>query len=417
MGSAMSIRKREWKSNGTKGEAWIVDYFSNDPKTGKPKRHIKSFKTKGAAREWWDLQSGSVRRGTHTAESQSINVRQAAEDWLKAIELENREQSTLAQYRQHVTFHINPLLGDEKLAKLTAPAIKRFRDQLLERDVAKGDGKLSRSTAKKVLQSLKALIKDAHQRGNVAQNVATGITVKMDKRTKAKLEIGRDIPSRAEVRALIEKAEGRWRPLIVTAALTGLRASELRGLTWADVDFDARTIRVRQRADRYNVIGPLKSDTSRRDIPMSPEVVTTLREWKLRCPKHREPDAKKDDPGKLWLVFPNGDGNIESHGNLHNRCFIPLQITAGVTVNAGKRDADGMPMVEPKYGLHGLRHFYASWLINRKQDGGMELPAKIVQNRLGHSTIQITLDLYSHLFPAHEDHFQELADAERALLA
>jgi len=81
-------------------------------------------------------------------------------------------------------------------------------------------------------------------------------------------------------------------------------------------------------------------------------------------------------------------------------------VAAGVTDEAGR----------PKYGgLHALRHFYASWCINRKADGGLELPAKVVQERLGHSSILMTMDTYGHLFPRGDDG-AELANAERALL-
>ena len=66
-------------------------------------------------------------------------------------------------------------------------------------------------------------------------------------------------------------------------------------------------------------------------------------------------------------------------------------------------------------GLHAFRHFYASWCINRRADGGLELPAKLVQERLGHSSIVITLDLYGHLFPRGDDG-SELAAAETSLL-
>jgi integrase len=80
------------------------------------------------------------------------------------------------------------------------------------------------------------------------------------------------------------------------------------------------------------------------------------------------------------------------------------------------RDEDGKPVVRAKYtGLHALRHFYASWCINRKIDGGLELPAKVVQERLGHSSITVTLDTYGHLFPRGDD-ADELAAAETALL-
>ena len=82
-------------------------------------------------------------------------------------------------------------------------------------------------------------------------------------------------------------------------------------------------------------------------------------------------------------------------------------------VRAGVVDANG----NAKYtGLHPYRHFYASWLINRKADGGLELPIKTVQQRLGHSSIVMTSDTYGHLFPRTDDG-REMADAGRRLMA
>jgi len=79
-------------------------------------------------------------------------------------------------------------------------------------------------------------------------------------------------------------------------------------------------------------------------------------------------------------------------------------------------DSAGEPVRAPKYpGIHALRHFFASWCINRKVDGGRELPAKVVQERLGHSSITMTLDRYGHLFPTGNDR-DEGAEAEKALL-
>lgn len=69
----------------------------------------------------------------------------------------------------------------------------------------------------------------------------------------------------------------------------------------------------------------------------------------------------------------------------------------------------------PKYALHAFRHFFASWCINRKADGGRELPAKFVQGLLGHSSIVMTLDRYGHLFPRGDDR-AELAIAAKVLL-
>lgn len=98
---------------------------------------------------------------------------------------------------------------------------------------------------------------------------------------------------------------------------------------------------------------------------------------------------------------------MEFHVNVIQRGLQPTMKAAGVTT------ADA----RPKYpGLHALRHFYASWCINRKADGGLELPTKTVQARMGHSSITVTMDTYGHLFPRGDD-TAELAAAEATLLA
>jgi len=173
--------------------------------------------------------------------------------------------------------------------------------------------------------------------------------------------------------------------------------SELRGLRWRDVDLKKNELHVRQRADRYNEMGAPKSESSQRVVPFGPKVANTLREWKLQS-QHK---------GDNDLVFPTGTGKPESNSNTIQRGLVPAVIAAGVV------DGDG----KPKYtGMHALRHFYASWLINRPQDGGHGLPPKVVQERLGHSTITMTMDTYGHLFPRGDD-ADELAAAENALFA
>ena len=116
-----------------------------------------------------------------------------------------------------------------------------------------------------------------------------------ERRLKGKLKVGVDIPTPDEIKAIVAVLEGRWRPILLTAIFTGLRASELRGLRWQDVDLNKSVISVRQRADRYREIGAPKSEAGERTVPISPMVLNALREWKLRCPK-----------GNLDLVFPNG---------------------------------------------------------------------------------------------------------------
>ena len=139
---------------------------------------------------------------------------------------------------------------------------------------------------KKVLVSLGSLLADAQERGLVIRNAVPeksrarqqGKDRRQQRRQKGKLKIGVDIPTREEIKAIVGAMKGRWRPLLLTAIFTGLRASELRGLRWADVDLDKREIRVHQRADSFNAICRPKSEAGERSAPMPPLVVNTLRE-------------------------------------------------------------------------------------------------------------------------------------------
>jgi integrase len=191
--------------------------------------------------------------------------------------------------------------------------------------------------------------------------------------------------------ALREARFNKWRPLIMVAAFSGLRASELRGLRWRDLDLQKGLLHVRQRADRYNAIGSPKSGKSTRRLPLPADLVNTLREHKLSS-KFSKPDE---------LVFCNGAGNVESLANIRNRGLVPAWREAGVT--------------DRYEGMHSLRHWFASWCANRKEDGGLGLPMKVVQERMGHSSILITADHYSHLFPV-EAADQELSDSAARLI-
>jgi integrase len=277
--------------------------------------------------------------------------------------------------------HIIPFIGKVRLAEINAPAVRSFEKALQ-------DAGRSKFIIKRAVSYLGSILADAVDVGQAQRNVVRERKRgRKGKSRKRALEVGVDIPTPQEIMSMINNSEGKWRAIIVTAAFTGLRASELRGLRWCDVDFKANEINVRQRADILNVIGRLKSDASTRTIPFGPFVANTLKEWKLACPK-----------GELDLVFPTGTGKVERLANVINRGLKPAQ---------GEN---------PKYtGMHALRHFYASWCINRVQDGGLGLPPKNVQARLGHSTIALTLDRYSHLFKGEGAAEQDAA--ERRLLA
>ena len=200
----------------------------------------------------------------------------------------------------------------------------------------------------------------------------------------------RVIPTKSEIRAMIANVPEQHRPLIVTAIFTGMRISELRGLSWEPVDFNSKVIEVKQRADRYNEIGKPKSRSSKRMIPMSPSVLEHLSAWKLKCPN-----------GTLNRVFPNGAGNIENHSNIYQRIFKPLLVDNGI-INSDDK---------PKFGFHALRHAAASLFIEQGW------PAKKVQSILGHSSITMTMDVYGHLFESPEDDVEMFEKMEADLMA
>lgn len=398
----MSIRKRTWSGPaGAQREAWVADYSDSAGK-----RRMRTFARKKDAEAFLSQAKVEIRQGTHVPESTSVTVKKAADLWLETCSGRGLERSTLEQYQRHCRFHILPFIGSMRLSSLSAPVIREFEDRLRRGDgpaVGAVSGPRSSPMVKKVMTSLSSLLADAQERGLIVTNAArdmrarrkTGVERRATKRQRGKLKVGVDIPSPEEIRAILARVEGRWRPMLMVAVFAGLRSSELRGLRWRDVDLKGSRIHVRQRVDQFGNFGPPKSAAGERVIPIPSEVTNALREWKLRAPK-----------GDRDLVFSTSKGTPENHANVVNRALVPVQISAGV-VNASGAAKYG--------GLHHLRHFYASLCINRSQDGGLGLSPKIVQARLGHSSITQTLDVYGHLFASGDDG-EELSTAARLLL-
>ena len=216
------------------------------------------------------------------------------------------------------------------------------------------------------------------QNANATTNPVRNLKrVRRKSRDQKKLQPGVDFPLAVDIRALIERqTELRWRAFIIVSAFTGLRNSEVRGLRWEDVDLAKSELHVRQRADRWGVIGDPKSAASRRTVPFGKVVSNTLKELKLSSTHS--------------LVFASESGR-------------PLNREA-IVRKIGYQS------------LHKLRHFYASWLINRPEEGGLGLPPKVVQERLGHEKLAMTMDVYGHLFPVQVD-AEQLDAAEFAVIS
>ncbi len=295
-----TIRKRAWRTpSGAERTAWIVSYSVAG------RRHIKTLPSKKAAEAWRAETLHEIARGVHAPASASITVEKAARMWLKQCRTDGLEAATLAQYEQHVRLHINPLLGGIRLADLSSASVVDYRNTLITKQ------RKSRALATKIMTLLGAILATAQAAGLASRNVVRDQqrdsgrrSRKLDKRHDKRLETGIDLPTKDELRAILRAAEGmeiKWRRIVITTLIfTGLRASELRGLAWKDVDLAGSNLTIRQRADRYQEIGSPKSAAGKRSVPLPPIVVNTLKEWRLACPK-----------GALDLVFPNGAGGVE----------------------------------------------------------------------------------------------------------
>ncbi|PWC81234.1 site-specific integrase [Azospirillum sp. TSH64] len=392
-----TVKKIEWTNrDGSKSSAWQVRYIDQSGK-----RRAKNFDRKKDAEDYRVETEGAVKAGTHVHDRDSVTIEEAATVWLGAVEIGRNgrppaEEGTLKQYRNHVSRHIVPRIGALRLNRLTTPRVVEYRDELLR------DG-VSRAMTKKVLTSLVGILSEARTRGLVAINAAEGVTIS----TSGRHETSVEIPTKDEVRDLVRRAAAwsvgdhganrngvglgkaspkgrpseleairlnrhRWFLLLLKCSiLTGARISELRGLPWGSVDLEEGAIEIVQRADEKGTIGPTKTKGSRRRIVIPDDLRIELKSWRIACPK-----------GPLDLVFPNGSGKVESLSNIANRFWYPLQVEAKVVGEDGKA----------RYGIHALRHFRASVLIESRAD------IKEVQRELGHSSAQITLDTYGHLF-------------------
>jgi integrase len=387
------VRKRTWQTKTGEHAAWVADYFSPGP-DGKRQRHSQTFPTRKEASAWLAQTVVEIKQGVHTPAHRSPTVIEAGEAWIAQAEADGLERASIHQYRTHLDLHIKPFVGLHKLAELTPAAVQSFRNVLIRQG-------RSRSLAGKVVSSLGSILAEAMARGQVARNVvheqARGDRrrARVEKRHTRKLQVGVDLPTKDELRAMLEHA-GRLRPLLVTAIFTGLRASELRGLTWDNVDFERRVLTVRQRADRWKTLGSPKSDAGKREVPLAPIVVNTLREWQLACPR-----LAGDGEPRLRFVFPDGHGNIDAHHNIHRSTGLGrVQRDAGLTTDARA----------PKYGLHSLRHTAASLFIEQG------FTPKRVQALMGHSSIGMTFDTYGHLWPSAEDDQAAMAQVQARLL-
>lgn len=191
-------------------------------------------------------------------------------------------------------------------------------------------------------------------------------------------------PTKEAMKQLIAAADRDFRVKLIVASATGIRAGEFHALRWRHIDLVRGEIKIETRVDAYGNEDVTKTAAGVRDVPLGAEIVAVLKEWKVR--------SKFTAPSHL--VFPNKHGGYENHDNMVKRQFHPL-FDKLAALHAG--DPDKHPEPPARFNWHALRHFAISCWI----EAG--LSPKTVQTFAGHSSLQVTMDRYGHLFKS-DDH-------------
>ena len=286
--------------------------------------------------------------------------------WLEDVARPNLRPRVFVRYRELLTLHAIPTLGTRPLAKVTPQDLQALYAGLGE--------KLAPRTVGHVHRVLHRALADALRWGLVARNVCDAV-----RPPKVQAKEMRAL-SPEEARQLLTGAVGDpLEALYILAVTVGLRQGELLGLKWQDVDLDAGRLQVRRSIARLNGHGWLeqepKSASSRRSVALTPLAVAALQRHRQRQLERRLKALAWEDNG---FVFANEVGRPMTPQNLTQRSFHPLLDRAGL----------------PRMRFHDLRHTAATLLL------AQGVHPKIVQEMLGHASISLTLDTYSHVTPS-----------------
>lgn len=296
-------------------------------------------------------------------EAAKWTVEEYLKHWLESVAKPAVRPRTFVGYDMYVRLYLVPHLGDVPLRKLTPVEIQNMNAKLLQH--------LSARTVSHNLTILKNALNYGMRSGLLTRNVGAIV----DPPRAERYEI--QILTPEQVKIFLDAARGeRYETLYLVAITTGLRMGELFGLRWSEVNLERGRLNVKasltRRKGSWSITEP-KSNSSRRSIVLPAQVVASLREHRIRQIEERLA------AGSGWqnhdLVFCTGLGTPLTAANLHSRSFKPLLKKAGL----------------PSIRFHDLRHTCASLLLGQNEH------PKVVQDLLGHSSVSLTMDTYSHL--------------------
>ena len=353
-----------------RGRSWsYVADAGSDPATGKRRQKTKGgFRTRKAA-EAALLEYLHARESGQLTEHTSATVAEYLEQWL-ANQEPNARKTTLGGYKQDLDRVIR-VLGQVRLQELTPMQLETAYAEMLRSGSSKG-GKLSAKTVYNAHSSLRKALNDGVRLGVLIRNPATA--ARPPKRTKPEMETW---PTAQLGEFLAGVEDDPLYAAYVLIATTGMRRGEAMGLRWQDVDLDAGFVRIRQTLTTVNdqlVFDTTKTAKSQRRISLDPDTIAALRRHRARQAEDRLLVGEDWDDSND-LVFTQADGTAV-HPDRWTRAF--------------KRHVKRLGLPELR-GPHSLRHTWATLAL----EAGIH--PKVVSERLGHSTIAITLDTYSHV--------------------
>ena len=363
-----SIRRR------SKGSWEVCLDVGRDPVTGKRLRQFETVKgsKKDAQKRLHELLH-TREQGTYIKPTK-LTVAQFLEEWLQDYVRTNTAPRTAERYQEIVRVHLIPALGSLPVVALQPHHIQKYYAQALETGRRDGKGGLSAQTVHHHHRVLYEALKYGVKHGILIRNVAEAVDAPRPEHRE--LSILRS----NEIRLILDATNGTpYYAIFFALAYTGLRRSELLGLRWADIDLEKATLSVVQtlhqlRGGKYIFREP-KSKRSRRQIALSPKLAIML--WEHRFKQEQAWILLGKPLLPTDLVFSHPDGRPIRPDNV-TRAFNTIVRSLGLK---GVR-------------LHDLRHAHATILL---EEG---VHPKVVQERLGHSSVSTTLDIYSHVVPS-----------------
>jgi integrase len=361
-GTEYPRKNKDGKVTSYRGSYWVQTARG-------PKRRYVSAKTKTEAQIQLRKELARLDEGL-TFDAENLSLGEYLDRWLEDSMRGSIRKSTYDRYEGAVRVHIKPALGRLKLNKLAPAHLQSFYRNRLDAGCAP-------ASVNKLHVVLHKALSQAVEWRMLPRNAAEAV--------RAPRPAPKEMQplSTEETRRFLEAARGdRLEALYVLAVTTGMRQGEILALKWQDVDLENATLGVRRTLGRSGgrlLLGEPKTKKSRRTIHLTEAAVRALREHLSRQMEEIQwlGDLYKDD----GLVFTSEVGTLINPSNLRRRSFARL-------LKRGE-----LPLIR----FHDLRHTCATLLFGRG------VHPKYVQELLGHATIAITLDTYSHVIASMGD--------------